>query len=108
MRVKGVGRRLLIVLAVLAVLIGTAFWAFRNVGRWLVVDDTLQPARAIAVLSGLIPFRAMEAAEIYRQGWAPGIWLFKDDPAGTNKAFAIEHGSVATPSIFFQISGNKQ
>ena len=30
----------------------------------------------------------MEAAEIYRQGWAPEIWLFKDDPVGTNKAFA--------------------
>jgi hypothetical protein len=35
-----------------------------------------------------MPFRAMEAAEIYRQGWAPEIWLFKDDPAGTIKAFA--------------------
>jgi len=33
---------LLIVLAVLAVLTGAAFWAFRNLGRWLVVDDTLQ------------------------------------------------------------------
>jgi hypothetical protein len=47
---------LLIVLAVLAVLIGAAIWAFWNVGRWLVVDYTLQPARAIAVLSGLVPY----------------------------------------------------
>jgi len=38
MTVKRVGRRLLIVLAVLAVLTGAAFCAFRNVGRWLVAD----------------------------------------------------------------------
>lgn len=56
MRVKGVGRRLLIVLAVLAVLIVAPLWAFRNVGQWLVVDDNLQPARAIVVLSGLVPY----------------------------------------------------
>ena len=55
MTVKRVGRRLLIVLAVLAVLTGAAFWAFRNVGRWLVVDDTLQRSGAIVVLSGLVP-----------------------------------------------------
>jgi hypothetical protein len=54
--IKRVGRRLLIVLAVLAVLTGAAFWAFRNLGRWLVVNDTLQPARAIVVLSGLVPY----------------------------------------------------
>jgi uncharacterized SAM-binding protein YcdF (DUF218 family) len=81
-------RRLLIVLAVLAVLTGAAFWAFRKVGRWLVVDDNLQPARAIVVLSGLVPYRAMEAAEIYRQGWAPEVWLFQDDPRGADGVFA--------------------
>jgi len=88
MRIKGVGRRLLIVLAALAVLAGAAFWAFRNVGRWLVVNDTLQPARAIVVLAGRIPYRAMEAAEIHRQGWAPEVWLFRDDPRGADEAFA--------------------
>lgn len=108
MTVKRMGRRLLILMVMLALMAGAAFWAFRKVGPWLVDPDSLQHARAIVVLSGRMPYRAMEAAEIYRQGWAPGIWLFKDDPAGTNKAFAIEHGSVATPSIFFQISGNKQ
>jgi hypothetical protein len=28
------------------------------------------------------------AAQIYRQGWAPEIWLFKDDPAGANEGIA--------------------
>jgi len=88
MSIKGAGRRLLIVLVVLAVLTGATFWAFRNVGRWLVVEDALQPARAIVVLNGLIPYRAMEAAQIYRQGWAPEVWLFKHDPRGADAAFA--------------------
>ena len=96
MTVKRVGRRLLIVLVVLAFLTSTAFWIFRNVGRWLVVDDTLEPARAIVVLSGLTPYRAMEAAAIYRQGWAREVWLFKDNLRGANEAFArlgIHHTS---------------
>jgi hypothetical protein len=40
-----------------------------------VVADQLEPARAIVVLSGRVPFRAMEAASIYRAGWAPEVWL---------------------------------
>jgi uncharacterized SAM-binding protein YcdF (DUF218 family) len=98
MKVKRIGRGLLIVLAVLAVLIGVAFGAFRNVGRWLVRDDALQPARAIVVLSGAAPFRAMEAAEIYRRGWAPEVWLLKDSDETSGKAFArlgIHHISEA-------------
>jgi uncharacterized SAM-binding protein YcdF (DUF218 family) len=88
MTIKHVGRRLVIVIVVLTFLTGTAFWASRNVGRWLVVEDALQPARAIVVLSGLTPYRAMEAAQIYRQGWAREVWLFKDDPRGADEAFS--------------------
>jgi len=88
MTIKQVGRHVLIVMFVLAFLVGTAFWAFRNVGRWLVVEDALQPARIIVVLSGITPYRAIEAAQIYRQGWAPEVWLFEDDPRGADDAFA--------------------
>ena len=48
---------------------------FSGVGRWLVVEDTLGKARAIAVLSGGMPLRAREAAKLYREGYAPEIWL---------------------------------
>jgi uncharacterized SAM-binding protein YcdF (DUF218 family) len=48
---------------------------FLNVGRWLVVEDPLQKAAAIAVLSGRMPDRAIEAARIYKQGYAPRVWL---------------------------------
>ncbi|HMD84396.1 MAG TPA: YdcF family protein [Terriglobia bacterium] len=82
------GRRWLILLAVLALLAGSAFWAFRKVGRWLVAPDALQHARAIVVLSGRLPFRAMEAADLYRQGWAPEVWLFRDETDEADAAFA--------------------
>ncbi len=51
------------------------FVLFFGVGRWLVVDDPLEKARAIAVLSGRMPLRAIEAAKLYRQGYAPEVWL---------------------------------
>jgi uncharacterized SAM-binding protein YcdF (DUF218 family) len=49
--------------------------AFLNVGRWLVVEDPLERAAAIAVLSGRMPVRALEAAKLYRAGYAPEVWL---------------------------------
>jgi uncharacterized SAM-binding protein YcdF (DUF218 family) len=48
---------------------------FFGVGRWLVVEDSLAKARAIVVLSGAMPLRAIEAARLYREGYAPEIWL---------------------------------
>ena len=57
---------------------------FFSMGRWLVVEDTLGKARAIAVLSGGMPLRAMEAAKLYREGYAPEIWLTHSaEPAAT-------------------------
>jgi uncharacterized SAM-binding protein YcdF (DUF218 family) len=49
--------------------------SFLCVGRWLVVEDPLDHAQAIAVLSGRMPVRALEAAKLYRQGYAKEIWL---------------------------------
>src|ERR1700741_4925187 len=48
---------------------------FFGVGGWLVVEDALVKTRAIVVLSGAMPLRAIEAAKLYRQGYAPEIWL---------------------------------
>jgi uncharacterized SAM-binding protein YcdF (DUF218 family) len=50
-------------------------WSVRRLGHWLVVADLLERAPVIAVLGGQAPFRAIEAASLYRQGWAPEIWL---------------------------------
>jgi uncharacterized SAM-binding protein YcdF (DUF218 family) len=56
-------------------LLGFTVVTFLNLGRWLVREDPLEKANAIAVLSGRMPDRALEAARIYKQGYAPEIWL---------------------------------
>jgi len=58
------------------------FVLFFGVGRWLVVEDPLEKARAIAVLSGRMPLRAIEAAKLYRQGYAPEVWLTRSSEPG--------------------------
>jgi uncharacterized SAM-binding protein YcdF (DUF218 family) len=60
-----------------------------HVGRWLVVQDPLQKAQAIVVLSGRMPVRALGAADLYRGGWAPQVWLTKS--AEPSRALAQLH-----------------
>jgi hypothetical protein len=58
-----------------AALFLAGLFVFFNVGRWLVVEDPLEKAYAIAVLSGQLPSRALEAARVYKQGYASHVWL---------------------------------
>jgi uncharacterized SAM-binding protein YcdF (DUF218 family) len=59
----------------LGILVVSAIIIFRGMGEWLVVEDPLEHADAIVVLSGRVPSRAMEAAEIFKQGYAPEVWI---------------------------------
>jgi len=69
-------QHLLAILGALALLaVVTVFFFFLGIGHWLVKEDPLQKADAIAVLSGNFPARAMEAAKLYHQGYAKEIWL---------------------------------
>ncbi len=52
-----------------------AIVGFRHLGTWLVVSDPLERSAAVVVLGGEIPFRAMEAATLFKEGWAPEVWL---------------------------------
>ena len=65
-------------LALLALSVGLALML--GVGHWLVKEDSLQKANAIAVLSGNFPARALEAASLYRSGFANEIWLTHPGP----------------------------
>jgi len=66
--------------------------AFLNVGRWLVVDDPLEKAGAIAVLSGRMPSRALEAARVYKQGYAAHVWLTRStEPAATLETLSVTY-----------------
>lgn len=63
---------------------------FFEVGRWLTVEDSLEKASAIAVLSGRMPLRAIEAAKLYREGYAPEVWLtHSTEPGETLKQMGI-------------------
>jgi uncharacterized SAM-binding protein YcdF (DUF218 family) len=67
-------------------------FAFVNVGKWLVREDPLQNAAAIAVLSGRMPDRALEAARIYKQGYAPEVWLtHSTEPGGSLAKFSLQY-----------------
>ena len=46
-------------------------------GKYLITDEPIKTADAIVMLSGSIPERALEAAELYKQGLAPKIFLTK-------------------------------
>jgi uncharacterized SAM-binding protein YcdF (DUF218 family) len=58
-----------------------------RLGHWLIVEDRLGPARAIVVLGGQVPFRAMEAARTYRRGLAPEVWLTRGGGDREQNAF---------------------
>jgi len=52
-----------------------SLYGFRHLGEWLELDEPLRPAKAIVVMGGGIPFRVMEAADLYKAKWAGEIWL---------------------------------
>jgi uncharacterized SAM-binding protein YcdF (DUF218 family) len=75
-------------LAIALVVAGTV--AFRGVGRWLVREDRLGPADAIVVLSGSMPHRAEQAADLFREGYAKEVWLTRpESPAHELAAMGI-------------------
>jgi len=66
-------RWVLLAILVLALTFGAAL--FFTVGNWLVVSDPLTHSDAIVVLSGHLPDRAVEAARIYKAGYAGQVWI---------------------------------
>ena len=66
--------------------------AFLSLGRWLDKEDPPQKAAAIAVLSGRMPSRALEAARLYNQGYAPEVWLsYSVEPGATLEKFSVPY-----------------
>jgi len=64
---------------------------FLNVGRWLISEDPLRKATAIAVMSGRMPERALEAVRLYEQGYAPRVWLTHSTEPGASLARLSVH-----------------
>jgi uncharacterized SAM-binding protein YcdF (DUF218 family) len=66
-------RRIAFVAAVL--LTALAAFALMRAGTFLTLGDPPQKADAIVVIGGRLPFRAMGAGALYKQGLAPEVWL---------------------------------
>lgn len=84
-------RRLLAVSSAISLaVIALAYISLPRLGKWLVREDPIQKADAIAVLSGKFPQRALEAARLYRNGYAPEVWL-------TDPKHGYRGGAYASP-----------
>jgi uncharacterized SAM-binding protein YcdF (DUF218 family) len=74
------------------VLLACAITLFLGIGRWLIVEDPLEKAQAIVILSGRMPMRAKEAARLYNAGYAPQIWLTRSvEPAASLQELHIAY-----------------
>jgi uncharacterized SAM-binding protein YcdF (DUF218 family) len=71
-------RRILLLVVVVAVAAGS--YACFHVGTFLYAEDQLQRADAICVLAGTRMERPLEAADLYRNGWAPLIVMTEEVP----------------------------
>jgi uncharacterized SAM-binding protein YcdF (DUF218 family) len=79
-------------LIVLVALCAAAPLAFRGAGRWLIREDPLRPADVIVVLSGSMPWRAEEAARLFRLGDAHEIWVSQPDaPKAELAAMGVQY-----------------
>jgi uncharacterized SAM-binding protein YcdF (DUF218 family) len=86
---KGIRR---IVLGLAGLVLSCAAIFLLGVGRWLVIEDPLEKAQAIVVLSGGMPLRALEAARLYREGYAPKVWLtHSTEPGAALEAMQIPY-----------------
>jgi uncharacterized SAM-binding protein YcdF (DUF218 family) len=89
-RKRHLARAILLTLAVVAIALTVLL--FFGVGRWLAVEDPLDKAQAIVVLSGRIPVGAKEAARLYNAAYAPQVWLTRgNEPAASLQQMHIAY-----------------
>ncbi len=81
-RKRSILMRWLVLLAAVLVVLLVAAAAFRGAGRWLVRPNPPERADAIVVLSGSMPYRAEEAANLYRAAYAPAVWITRPENPG--------------------------
>ena len=89
-RPGSVWRRRAYRLAIGLLLLALDLWALSGfvlgrIGHWLTIQDPLVNADAIFVHNGHFPFRGIEAATLFHDGWAPEIWLMRRAPGKTER-----------------------
>lgn len=75
---------------------------FPRLGAWLVVEDPLEKADAAIVLGGTMYERPMEAVDLYKEGWVPRIYLFRQI-ADWGEAVLVERNVPYTREVDLQI-----
>jgi uncharacterized SAM-binding protein YcdF (DUF218 family) len=93
-------RKRLLAASIAAAIVGLALLAFLRAGTALVVESPLQHAPAAAVFGGKTPFRAIEAAKLYQQGWMQQVWLTEGIYSGADAAMA-QMGIQVTPEYAY-------
>ncbi|HWY07750.1 MAG TPA: YdcF family protein [Candidatus Acidoferrales bacterium] len=89
---NGEARKPRVWLSIIGSLLFLLLLVFLNLGRWLDNEDPPQKAAAIAVLSGRMPSRALEAARLYNQGYAPQVWLsYSVEPGAALEKFSVPY-----------------
>jgi uncharacterized SAM-binding protein YcdF (DUF218 family) len=87
-------RRTFAVVAVIA--LASAAYAFAHVGLYLTKEDAIGKADAIAVLAGTRMDRALEAADLYQNGYAPRIVITRQKPEPSFAALAQRGVTLAS------------
>jgi len=91
-------RRLRVVLGIAALLIAAGVSAFVGVGRFLAREQPLEKADAIFVFAGTLAERPLEAADLFREGYAPRIVVTR---ATIDQAtFQLEKRGVRVPTQY--------
>lgn len=73
-----------------------------RLGSWLVVQDPLAKSDAIIVLGGTMYERQLEAVDLYTEGWAPRIYLFRE-VIDWGELALLERGIAYTTVVDLQI-----
>jgi uncharacterized SAM-binding protein YcdF (DUF218 family) len=90
-------RRTLVAVALSTLVL--AAYGFTQVGHFLTKEDPLQKADAIAVLAGTSMDRPLEAADLFKEGYAPWIVLTHQVPEASFEALAARGVNVPDEAI---------
>ena len=104
--------RLFAVTALVLVGAGSAAWHYQNslagaLGRWLIVEDTLQPADVVVVLAGSTWLRVPEAARIVREGYGERLLITLAKPSPGLRRFFRRYGDFSDEALAQRVLGKE-
>ena len=100
--------RLTTLLAIVALLAVAHAPLLRAVASFLIVEDSLISASTILTLGGGTPFREMEAAKLYKAGWASQVIIGRDWGSEGTKALEqlgvkVQEGWEISRDVFIRL-----